>query len=99
MIVKTYGSSSGMIFGSQQLFKQNMQERFHALPMVKATSYCSKKDPTKEILIKDYKADHEIMDIDTERKASEIQARHIIDTAHTPIPEVCVLSNNFIQPL
>ncbi|NLI60079.1 MAG: glycosyl transferase [Clostridiales bacterium] len=104
MIVKTYMvHHQGMIFLALNNYLNNniMQERFHALPMVKATELLlQERIPQKEILIKDYKADHEIMDIDTEKKSfHEIQARHIIDTAHTPIPEVCVLSNNFYSTI
>lgn len=104
MIVKTYMvHHQGMIFLALNNFLNNnvMQERFHAIPMIRATELLlQERIPQNEIMIKDYNNDSEIMDIDSEKKSyQEIYARNIIDTPHTPIPEVCVLSNNFYSTI
>lgn len=100
MVVKTYmAHHQGMIFLALNNYLNNniMQDRFHAIPMIKATELLlQERIPQKEILIKDYNGDSQVADINTEKKIfQEIYARHVIDTANTPMPEVCVLSNNF----
>jgi cyclic beta-1,2-glucan synthetase len=104
MIVKTYmAHHQGMIFLALNNYLNNniMQERFHTIPMIRATELLlQERIPQKEIFIKDYNEDSQIMDINTEKKTfHEFYARHIIDSANTPIPEVCVLSNNFYSTI
>ncbi|MFY9176826.1 MAG: glucoamylase family protein [Caldicoprobacterales bacterium] len=99
MIVKTYMiHHQGMIFLAlnNYLNKNIIQERFHSIPMIKATELLlQERIPQREIIIKDYKNESDVKDIETEKKAyQEIYSRNIINTAHTPIPEVCILSNN-----
>ena len=99
MIVKTYmAHHQGMIFLAlnNYLNKNIMQERFHSIPMVKATELLlQERIPQREIVIKDYNINSDVKDIETEKKAyQEVYSRQIIDTANTTVPEVCVLSNN-----
>ena len=71
-----------------------MQERFHAIPMVKATELLlQERIPKKEIYITDY-IDNEISDVGSEQvKYQELRARRRFNTGRTVIPQIHLLSN------
>lgn len=99
MLVKTYmAHHQGMILLAFNNYLNNcvMQERFHAVPMIRATELLlQERIPQKEIIIKEHSEASDIPDMDKDMKSfHEIHTRNIIDTPHTPSPEVCVLSNN-----
>ncbi|HZJ82927.1 MAG TPA: glucoamylase family protein, partial [Clostridia bacterium] len=99
MIVKSYmAHHQGMIFLAINNYLNHniMQERFHAIPMVKATELLlQERMPKKEIVIKDYQMDTEVFDIEQEKKSyQEVHPRRVLDTAHTSTPQVCILSNS-----
>ncbi|NLJ41243.1 MAG: glycosyl transferase, partial [Clostridiales bacterium] len=104
MIVKTYmAHHQGMIFLAINNYLNGdiMQERFHSVPMIRATELLlQEKIPQREIFIKDYNADTEVMNIDLEKKTfHEVRTRRIFETANTEIPQVSVLSNNFYSAI
>jgi len=97
MIVKNYmAHHQGMSFLALNNYLNNniMQERFHAIPMVKATELLlQERIPKKEVYIKDY-VDDNLPDIeDQKRKYHEVRARRRFSTGSTAIPEVHLLSN------
>lgn len=97
MIVKNYMvHHQGMSFLALNNYLNNniMQERFHAIPMVKATELLlQERIPKKDIYIKDY-VDDDLSDIENEQlKYQEVRARRRFNTGSTIIPEVQLLSN------